>query len=121
MSMEQFEVEMASAGYNEEQIAEVKAKIQEWAQTLAQALEEVIAKFREFMASIWEGVKETTAELAEKLEELNGWFEEQNKAKPEVHYVSYNPPYDNAWYNQYTRKMAMDKRADIKPFVIHKY
>lgn len=118
MSIEQFEVEMASAGYNEEQIAEAKAKIQEWALTLAQTLEEVIAKFRGSMASVWEDVKETLAELAEK---LNGWFEEQNKAKPEVHYVSYNPPYSNTWYNQYMRKMTMDKRANIKPFVIYKY
>lgn len=118
MNIEQFEVEMISAGYNEEQIAEVKAKIQEWAQAMAQTLEEAIAKFREAMACLWDSVKETMAELVEK---LNGWFEEQNKVKPEVHYVSYNPPYNNAWYNQYTRKMATDKRADIKPFVIHKY
>jgi len=70
MSIEQFETELALAGYNAEQIAEAKAKIQECAESLAQALEEVIIIFREALASTFEQVKEAFAELSELLEEV---------------------------------------------------
>lgn len=118
MSLEQFEIAMASAGYNEEQITGMKAMIQEWAQTLAQTLEEIIERFRDFMLAIWEDVKETMAELAES---LNNYFQQtKEESIPKVPYVPYNPPNNNQWYNQYTRKMAMDIRVDLKPIIIHR-
>lgn len=76
-----------------EQIVEV---IQEWVQTMAQA-------------------------LAELVEKLNGYFKQQEEAKAKVQYVSYNPSKENAWYNQYIKKTTLDRRTDIKPFLIHKY
>lgn len=118
MSLEQFEIAMASAGYNEEQITEMKATIQECAQTLAQTLEEIIERIRDFMLSVWEGVKETMAELGKS---LNNYFQQTKEAPtPKVSYVPYNPPNNNQWYNQYTRKMTTDIRIDLKPIIIHR-
>lgn len=119
MSIEQFEVEMAKAGYDEEQIANIKAKLEECTQALVLAFEEIIDRFMEIMASVWEGVKDTLAELAEK---LNDWFEQEKKEHPnqKKYYVPYNPPNDNSWYNQYMRRTTFDKRANIEPFIIHR-
>lgn len=69
MSIEQFESTMLTLGYNEEQIAAMKNAIQELAQTLTLALEEIIQRFKEFIASLWDGIKETMAELVEKLDD----------------------------------------------------
>lgn len=117
MSIEQFESTMLTLGYNEEQIAAMKNIIQELAQTLTLALEEIIQRVKEFISSLWDGIKETMAELAEKLDD----YFKQPTTQAQVQYVSYNPPNDNAWYKQYTKKMISDKRADIKTFLIHKY
>lgn len=65
MSMEQFESEMALAGYNEEQIAEAKRKLQEWAQQCATTIQELMEQLREVLVAAFSRVKEAFVELSE--------------------------------------------------------
>lgn len=116
MSIEQFEEAMVKAGYDEEQIANIKAKLEECTQLLVLTFEEIVDRFMEIMASVWEGVKETLKELADKLRDVLDIPNERTKV-----YVSYNPPRSDTWYNQYTRAMMVDKRKDMEYFVRHRY
>lgn len=69
-------------------------------------LEEVRPKIEDLMNSFQE-----LADLAVEMEER----EEERKI-----WVSYNPPNENAWYNQYQKKMLRDKRSDMKHFTIYR-
>lgn len=68
--MEQFEAEMALAGYNEEQIAEAKQKLYIAVQETAQALVETMQQIAEQLASSFEQVKDVFAELTKLTEEV---------------------------------------------------
>ena len=100
MSIEQFETEMARAGYNEQQIAEAKAKIYEWVQQFVEAIEEVVAKFREFMASVCKGMKEAWAELKAIIDET------LNEYSPSTKYLERNKRLAYINVNKFTNQVV---------------
>lgn len=115
MSMEEFEAQMLCMGYNEKQIADAKERIQEWANSMVIAIEEVIAKFRDFIASIWEDVKETLNELAERIREaLDIESPDTKNIKPlskRLQYVN-----ANRVVNRVVQRYYMDVRMANKKF-----
>lgn len=54
------------------------------------------------------------------LEELSELFEKLEVKEERKIWVPYNPPRENAWYNQYQKKMLRDKRSEMKHFTIYR-
>lgn len=70
MEMEQFEIALVSAGYNEEQITETMERLHKAIQETAVALEEAMQQVAQQLASAFVEVKETFAELYKVIEEV---------------------------------------------------
>lgn len=118
MSVEEFESQLLCAGYNEEQVANIKEVLMEVALSMAQSIQEVIERLLAAISSCWEDIKDKIKRLADQIREL---LDIPDKEKPGTKlYVPCNPPTGREWYNQYQGKMLRDERETMRHFTIYR-
>lgn len=97
-------------------------QIQGICKSIVDSMFPVFKEIAESITEVWQD------EVRPKIEDLLNSFQEMADLAVEMEereeerkiWVSYNPPNENAWYNQYQNKMLRDKRSEMKHFTIYR-
>lgn len=97
-------------------------QIQGICKSIVDSMFPVFKEIAESITEVWQD------EVRPKIEDLLNSFQEMADLAVEMEereeerkiWVSYNPPNENAWYNQYQKKMLRDQRSDMKHFTIYR-
>lgn len=95
-------------------------QIQGICKSIVDSMFPVFKEIAESITEVWQN------EVKPKIEDLLNSFQEMADLAVEMEereeerkiWVSYNPPNENAWYNQYQKKMLRDQRSEMKHFTI---
>lgn len=105
---------MYAAGYSEEEVEELSKALYQLTFIVSETIIELYERMKPIIEEMANRISSAFDELKECLEELEV-REEERKV-----WVPYNPPNENAWYNQYQKNMIRDKRSDMKHFTINR-
>lgn len=97
-------------------------QIQGICKSIVDSMFPVFKEIAESITEVWQ------TEVKPKFEELMNSFQEsadlavemEEQEKERKIWVPYNPQRENAWYNQYQKKMLRDQRSDMKHFTIYR-